>query len=111
MACSNIAGCHLAAKPPGATNSMRAKTLLFLLLLGLSAVARQSCAADLALILLNDVSKSMTRSEFAMVKAGYLAAFSDPDIMAEIAGNPNGVAVAYVEFFGFHFFKGVEGWK
>ena len=72
---------------------------------------RPASAVDLALVLLNDVSKSMDVGEFQMVKAGYRSAFSDPDVIAAVLGNRGGVAVAYVEFSGKHEIALVEGWK
>ena len=55
---------------------------------------------DLALVLLTDVSRSMDDREYSMVKDGYRAAFSDPDVIAAILSNSRGVAVTYVEFSG-----------
>jgi hypothetical protein len=86
------------------------KMLLLLAFLGLGATPRAAEAADVTLVLLNDVSMSMDEHEFAMVKAGYLTAFTDPDVIAAIAGAADGVAVAYVEFSGFHDARVVEGW-
>lgn len=67
-------------------------------------------AVDLALVLLNDVSQSMDDSEYAMVKDGYRAAFSDPEVIAALLGNSGGVAVAYVEFSGRNEVHLVRGW-
>lgn len=68
-------------------------------------------AVDLALVLLNDVSKSMDESEYALVKDGYRAAFSDPEVIAALLGNRGGVAVAYVEFSGKDEVKLVRDWE
>ena len=65
---------------------------------------------DLALVLLTDVSNSMDDREYEMVKDGYRAAFSDPDVIAAILSNSKGVAVAYVEFSGQNEFTMVRGW-
>jgi len=65
---------------------------------------------ELALVLLNDVSGSMDADEYAMVKAGYRAAFGDPDVIAAIRDSGAGVAVSYVEFSGEHEFTLVRGW-
>lgn len=59
---------------------------------------RPAAAVDLALVLLNDVSKSMDDAEYALVKDGYRAAFADPEVIAALTRNGGGVAVAYVEF-------------
>ena len=83
---------------------------LTLLLAALGAAPRPASAVELALVLLNDVSKSMDTAEFAMVKAGYRAAFSDPEIIAAIGTIGGGVAVAYVEFSGKHEVELVQGW-
>jgi hypothetical protein len=60
--------------------------------------ARPASAADLALVLLTDVSGSMDDAEYAMVKDGYRAAFADPEVATAILANGGGVAVTYVEF-------------
>jgi hypothetical protein len=73
------------------------------------APARSASAAELALVLLTDVSKSMDNDEYAMVKAGYRAAFADPEIVAAILG-AGSVAVAYVEFSGADEIVLVKGW-
>jgi hypothetical protein len=65
---------------------------------------------DLALILLTDVSNSMSDREYAMVKEGYKAAFSDPEVIKAILDNSRGVAIAYVEFSGKDEFIVVKGW-
>ena len=75
-----------------------------------SALPRPAAAVELALVLLNDVSKSMDEGEYRMVKAGYRAAFSDADVVAALLGNGGGVAVAYVEFSGKQEVMVVKGW-
>lgn len=74
------------------------------------ALPRPALAVDLALVLLNDVSKSMDDSEYALVKDGYRAAFSDPDVIAALLGNRGGVTVAYVEFSGKDQVELVKDW-
>lgn len=41
-------------------------------------------------MLLTDVSSSMDDGEFAMVKEGYRAAFSDPEVISAILENGRG---------------------
>ena len=53
--------------------------VLFLLLAALL-LWRNVLAADLALVLLTDVSGSMGDDEFKLVKEGYRAAFADPEV-------------------------------
>lgn len=65
---------------------------------------------ELALVLLNDVSGSMDDQEYAMVKAGYRAAFSDPEVIAAIRDSGGAVAISYVEFSGEQEFALVRGW-
>ena len=90
---------------------MRATALLITAALAAwSAAPRPASAVELALVLLNDVSKSMDDGEFEMVKAGYRSAFSDPDVVAALLGNGGGVAVAYVEFSGKDEVMLVKGW-
>jgi hypothetical protein len=65
---------------------------------------------DLALVLLTDVSRSMDDREYAMVKDGYKAAFSDPEVIQALLANSKGVAVTYIEFSGKDEFIIVKGW-
>ena len=81
------------------------------LLAAWSALPRPALAVDLALVLLNDVSKSMDEAEYEMVKAGYRSAFSDPDVIAALGAGGGGVAVAYVEFSGKQEIMLVKGWN
>jgi hypothetical protein len=76
-----------------------------------AAVARPAAAADLALVLLTDVSGSIDDIEYAMVKDGYRAAFSDPQVVSAILGNGGGVMVAYVEFSDATNVRVVRGWE
>jgi hypothetical protein len=91
------------------------------LLLGAAFITMANCSAvmaddnirqpvDLALVLLTDVSNSMDDREYSMVKEGYRAAFSDPEVIAAILSNSKGVAVTYVEFSGDSEFATVRGW-
>jgi hypothetical protein len=72
------------------------------LLVALFAFAPLACAqegVDLALVLVDDVSGSINDQEFEIQKQGYLAAFSDPKVVAAIQGGALGqILVAYVEF-------------
>ncbi len=91
---------------------MRLKTLILAAgLIAWGALPRPAAAVDLALVLLNDVSKSMNDSEYALVKDGYRAAFADPDVIAALIGNNGGVAVAYVEFSGKDEVRRVLDWQ
>lgn len=88
---------------------MRGTRLILAALLAGIAAPRAASAADLALVLLTDVSRSMDQSEYEMVKDGYRAAFSDPEVVAAIQGT-GGVSVAYVEFSGASEVVLVKGW-
>ena len=76
-----------------------------------AATPKPAAAVDLALVLLNDVSRSMDDVEYAMVKDGYRAAFADPEVIAALIGNGGGVAVAYVEFSGKDEIQLVLDWR
>lgn len=89
----------------------RISLLVAVAVTGWSVVARPAVAVDLALVLLNDVSKSMDDREYEMVKDGYRSAFSDPEVIAALLGNSGGVAVAYVEFSGRNEVHQVKGWE
>ncbi len=56
-------------------------------------------AVDLELILLTDVSGSVSTTEYNLQKTGYVSAFQDPAIQAAILGGALGkIAVTYVEW-------------
>ena len=55
--------------------------------------------ADLALVLVTDVSRSIDDGEFKLEKDGYAAAFTSPAVIKAIQGGAIGaIAVSYVEF-------------
>ncbi len=68
-------------------------------------------SADLALVLVTDVSRSIDDSEFALEKHGYATAFRDPKVIAAISGGASGaIEVAYIEFAGEQQVKTVLDW-
>ncbi len=64
----------------------------------------------LELLLLVDVSASVDAGEYALQKAGYVNAFKDPTIQANIATITGGIAVAYGEWAGYNQQKMVVNW-
>ncbi len=73
--------------------------------------ARAAEPVDIALVLVDDVSRSIDDSEFDLQKQGYAAAFTDPDVLAAIQGGPNGsIAVQYIEFASSNEVKTVVDW-
>ena len=72
---------------------------LLIALFALAPLAHAQEGVDLALVLVDDVSGSINDQEFEIQKRGYLAAFSDPKVVAAIQGGALGqILVAYVEF-------------
>ncbi|MBN9510111.1 MAG: DUF1194 domain-containing protein [Alphaproteobacteria bacterium] len=64
-----------------------------------AADAPETPPVDVALVLVDDVSRSIDDAEFRLQKQGYLYAFTNPAVIAAIHGGQNGaIAVAYVEF-------------
>jgi hypothetical protein len=58
-------------------------------------------AVDLELVLAVDVSRSMDHGEQVLQRAGYVAAFRDPEVIRAIGSGPIGrIAVTYVEWAG-----------
>jgi len=58
-------------------------------------------AVDLELVLAVDVSRSMDHGEQMLQRAGYVAAFRDPEVLRAIRSGPIGrIAVTYVEWAG-----------
>jgi hypothetical protein len=91
---------------------MRLVTLTVAVLLAAAPLTlRPTAAADLALVLLTDVSGSIDDVEYAMVKEGYRAAFADPEVVAAITASGRGVMVAYVEFSDASNVRVVRGWE
>lgn len=73
--------------------------------------ARAAEAVDVALVLVDDVSRSINDGEFDLQKKGYYAAFADPNVLAAIGSGPTGqIAVAYVEFAAESQVRTVLGW-
>src|ERR1700712_1515065 len=74
-------------------------------------VAADLPTVDAAIVLLTDVSRSIDDTEFQLEKEGYTAAFSDPRVIAAIAGGPHArIAVAYLEFAGDDQIRTVVDW-
>lgn len=66
---------------------------------------------DVAIVLVSDVSRSITEPEYALQKEGYVAAFNSDKVINAIRGGALGViAVAYVEFAGVQEVKTVLDW-
>jgi hypothetical protein len=93
---------------------MLCRRILFVACLALPlapARADTPAAVDLALVLVDDVSRSIDDKEFQLQKAGYAAAFVDPQVLSAIRAGPNGaIAVNYVEFAGDNEVQTVIDW-
>lgn len=76
------------------------KSLLGMMMAAALLLPAKAMAAPvgLELVLLVDVSGSVSGSEYALQRDGYAAAFRDAGIGAQIASITNGVAVTYVEW-------------
>ena len=67
--------------------------------------------ADVALVLVTDVSRSIDDTEFKLEKDGYVSAFTSPRVLQAIRGGSAGrIAVAYVEFASVFEVSTVLGW-
>lgn len=65
------------------------------------AAVRAAEPVDVALVLVTDVSRSVSDDEYDLMKRGYAGAFTDRDVIAAIKGGmAGGIAVNYVEFAG-----------
>lgn len=89
------------------------RVLLFLLcLLAPAGAVRAAEPVDVMLVLVSDVSRSIDDGKYALQKQGYVAAFTDPRVLAAIRGGAIGaVGVAYVEFSGSHEVRTVLDWQ
>jgi len=92
--------------------AMRARILSLAASLVLAApAAAQDVEVDLELVLAVDVSWSMDLEEQVFQRAGYVAAFRDPAVIAAIGGGGLGrIAVTYVEWGGATFQEVVLPW-
>jgi len=69
-------------------------------------------AVDVALVLVTDVSRSITDSEFALEKNGYATAITSPEVLNAIRHGANGaIAITYVEFSSADQVGTVVGWE
>ncbi len=93
---------------------MRRSGLLLAASLALPLLAARAAApvsVDVALVLVDDVSRSIDDREFVLEKAGYGAAFLNPQVLAAIKAGPIGtIAVSYVEFAGDNEVQTVIDW-
>jgi hypothetical protein len=65
---------------------------------GLAPLSASAIPVGLELALLTDVSGSVDNTEYLLQKNGYVQAFQDPTIQANIATITGGIAVAYYEW-------------
>jgi hypothetical protein len=73
--------------------------------------ARAAEAVDLALVLVDDVSRSIDDTEFDLQKHGYATAITDPEVLAAIKGGPAGaIAVHYIEFASTYEVRTIVDW-
>jgi len=88
------------------------RSLLILLVVGLCfySVPAKADYVDLELLLLADVSGSMSTTEYNYQRLGYAAAFNNPTIQAAIAAKPYGIAVAYAQWSNVSEQSLVVGW-
>lgn len=80
-------------------------------LLAASAPLRAGEAVDLALVLAVDVSGSVDAEEARLQRNGYIAAFTDPQVIEAIAGGFLGkIAVIYFEWAGYGYHRVAVDW-
>ncbi len=78
----------------------------------LARAAPASRSVDVALVLVTDVSRSVTESEFALEKEGYATAIQSPEVLDAIHhGALGAIAITYVEFSGPDQVATVVGWE
>ncbi len=95
---------------------MRLALLFLLALLTLPGRAVPALAAgqpvDAAIVLVTDVSLSITASEYALEKQGYASAIQSPAVVGAIRhGAIGAIALSYVEFAGADQIATVIGWQ
>ena len=77
-----------------------------------SARAAADNPGDLELILAVDVSRSMDYDEHKLQRDGYIAAITDPDVIAAIGRGANGrIALSYIEWAGPSKQSVLAGWR
>lgn len=95
---------------------MRASLVLLVLLLALPAGAVPALAAgkpvDAAIVLVTDVSLSITEPEYTLEKQGYASAIQSQAVVTAIRNGAVGaIALSYVEFAGADQIATVLGWQ
>lgn len=91
---------------------MRTAAILLALVLGSIPLARAVEPVDVALVLVTDVSRSVTDSEFVLEKQGYASAIQSAEVLNAIRhGAIGAIALAYVEFSGEDQVVTVVGWQ
>jgi Protein of unknown function (DUF1194) len=91
---------------------MRAVLVLLALILGGAPAARAAEPVDVALVLVTDVSRSVTDSEFGLEKEGYASAIQSPEVLNAIRhGAIGAIAITYIEFSGAEQVTTVVGWQ
>ncbi|BBK38154.1 hypothetical protein STAQ_32320 [Allostella sp. ATCC 35155] len=85
--------------------------LLMLAALAIPAAAAAVQPVDLELVLAVDVSGSIDRDEAKLQRDGYVAALTDPQVLAAIRGGLHGrIAVTYLEWAGYRHRRLVAEW-
>ena len=73
--------------------------------------ARSETPVDLALILAVDISDSIDSREARLQRDGYVAALTDPALLAAIRGGPHGrIALSYAEWAGHGHYSVIVDW-
>jgi hypothetical protein len=75
------------------------------------AAQERGVPVDLELVIAVDVSGSIDPDEARLQRDGYVAAFSDPEVIGAIKSGMLGkIAISYIEWAGIHYAKTVVGW-
>ena len=69
-------------------------------------------AVDLELVLAVDISRSISKEEAELQRQGYIAALGDPMVINAVTSGPLGrIALTYVEWAGFDYYRTVVDWS
>ena len=93
-------------------NKLISFAVLLAAALGLGSPLAAAEAVDLELVLAVDISRSITAEEAELQRQGYIAALADPlVIQAVTSGSLGRIALTYVEWAGFDYYRTVVDWS
>ncbi|MDP6718333.1 MAG: DUF1194 domain-containing protein [Pirellulaceae bacterium] len=94
------------------TNTIVSFAALLVAALGFGSPLAATEAVDLELVLAVDISRSISAEEAELQRQGYIAALADPLVIKAVtSGSLGRIALTYVEWAGFDYYRTVVDWS